>query len=64
MKASEKLLGLIHDIQVSGEFTRKEALALLTILVDVVERLERIEQEEATTSRPGVPPPPKGATPP
>ncbi len=37
---SEQLRGLLEDVQAGGKFERKEAMALLTIVIDIAEKLE------------------------
>ena len=40
---SEQLRGLHHDVQAGGKFERKEAIALLTIVIDIAEKLEEVQ---------------------
>jgi hypothetical protein len=47
---TEQLRGLLHDVQTGGKFERKEAMALLTILIDIAEKMETAQNRIMTTT--------------
>jgi hypothetical protein len=47
---AEQLRGLLEDVQAGGKFERKEAMALLTILIDIAEKMETAQNRIMTTT--------------
>ena len=43
MSNSENLRKVFHDVQASGKFEQYEFLAVLSNLIDIADRLERVE---------------------
>jgi len=43
MSNAENLRKIFHDVQASGKFEKYEFLALLSNLVDIADRLEKVE---------------------
>lgn len=44
MSNSETLRALFQDVQVRGKFERNEALALISVLIEMADRLEKVER--------------------
>ena len=43
MSNAENLRAIFQDVQVSGKFERNEFLAVLSNLIDIADRLEKVE---------------------
>jgi hypothetical protein len=43
MSNAENLRRIFQDVQVSGKFERNEFLAVLSNLIDIADRLEKVE---------------------
>ena len=43
MANAENLRAIFQDVQVSGKFERNESLAVLSNLIDIADRLEKVE---------------------
>lgn len=48
MTNAENLRAIYQDIQVSRRFERNELLAVLSNLIELADRLERVEREHET----------------
>ncbi|MCE3224414.1 MAG: hypothetical protein K0S58_2594 [Nitrospira sp.] len=57
---TEQLRSLLHDVQIGGKFERKEAMALLTILIDIAEKMETAQNRIMTTTDPNPSSPERG----
>jgi hypothetical protein len=44
MSNAENLRKILQDVQVSGKFEQYEFLAVLSNLIDIADRLERVER--------------------
>jgi len=44
MSNSQTLRAMFQDVQVRGKFERSEALAVLSILIEMADRLEKVER--------------------